>query len=160
MAILGTLAGKDRSRRLLWLVLLAAACAVALFVQRYSRKPGPGHVVSVSGEVTVGDEPLEEGTITFIPDPAKGNTSRWCPTGKVEGGVYELSTAGVNGAPVGWYKVILSPFTLGVGQPAPVLFDRRFGNPDRTPLSVEIIDSPAGKSYDFKLPAPRTTAAP
>src|SRR5438105_2223230 len=158
MALHGTLAGNDRSRRLPWLVLLAAACAVALFVQRYSRKTGPGHVVPVSGEISVGNEPLEEGSITFVPDPAKGNHSRWCPTGKVEGGAYELSTSGVKGAPPGWYKVILSPFTLDLSRPAPAVFDRRFGNPDRTPLCVEIVDSPDGKSYDFKLPAPQTPA--
>jgi hypothetical protein len=69
-------APNGRPRRLRWLVLIAVVCAPALFVQRYSRKPGPGHVVPVSGQVIVGDEPLEEGTITFVPDAAKGNNSR------------------------------------------------------------------------------------
>ncbi len=147
-----------RSRRLPWLVLIAVACALALFVQRYSRKPGPGHVVPVSGQVIVGDEPLEEGTITFIPDAAKGNDCRWSPTGKIVGGVYELSTAGVKGAPPGWYKVILVPFSLQRGRPV-FLFDRRFGNPERTPLSIEVVDAPDGKSYEFKVPPVETSAA-
>lgn len=158
MALHGTPDRNGRSRRLAWLVLIAAMCALALFVQRYSRRPGPGHVVLVSGEVFVGDEPLEEGTITFIPDPAKDNDCRWSPTGKIVGGVYELSTAGVKGAPPGWYKVILAPFKLRPSRPV-FLFDRRFGNPDRTPLSAEVIDSPDGKPYDFKVPAAETSAA-
>jgi len=148
-----------RSRRLRWLLLIAVVCALGLVTRRYSPpKPGPGHVVPVSGEVIVGDEPLEEGTITFIPDPEKGNSSRWYATGKIERGVYELTTAGSKGAPPGWYKVILAPFTLIRGVP-PLLFERRFGNPDRTPLSIEVVDSPDRKSYDFKVPAAKASAA-
>jgi hypothetical protein len=74
------------------------------------------------------------------------------------GGVYEVSTAGVKGAPPSWYKVILSPYMLGI---SPVhLFDRRFGDPDRTPLSVEVVDSYDGKPYRFKVPAAETSAEP
>lgn len=158
MALHDTPDHNGRSRRLRWLLLIAVLCALGLVIQRYSPpKPGLGHVVPVSGEVIVGDEPLEEGTITFIPDPAKGNNSRWYATGKIERGVYELETAGVKGAPPGWYKVILAPFTLLRGRP-PLLFDRRFGNPDRTPLSIEVVEPPDRKSYDFKVPAAEASA--
>ncbi len=154
MALRPSLAWNVPSPRLFWLVLVALVLGLILFLQRGPGKTSVGHVVPVSGEVTVGNEPLEEGTITFIPDSAKGNTSRYCPSGKVEKGVYELFTEGENGAPPGWYKVIVSSFTLDLNRPAPALFDRRFGNPDRTPLSIEVVDSLGEKSYDFRLPAP------
>ncbi|SRR5579883_183315 len=112
-----------------------------------------GTVVQVSGKVTVDEEPLEEGTITFIPDPSKGNTSVFFATGVVENGAYQVLTEGKNGVPPGWYKVIVYDTSLArlpsPGRP-PSRFHPRFSDPDHTPLCIQVEESRA-KSYDFAL---------
>src|SRR5579871_4133859 len=115
-----------------------------------------GTVVQVSGKVTVEEEPLEEGTITFIPDPAKGNTSVFFATGVVENGAYRVSTEGKDGVPPGWYRVIVHDTSLAklpTAGPPPSRFHRRFSDPDRTPLSVQVVES-GKQSHDFKLTEP------
>jgi hypothetical protein len=130
-------------------VLLCVGGVVAVLENRSKL----GAVVPVSGKVTVEEEPLEEGTITFIPDPGKGNTSVFFATGVVENGTYQVSTEGKDGVPPGWYKVIVYDTTLAklptAGVP-PSRFHRRFSDPDRTPLSIQVMESGA-KSYDFVL---------
>jgi hypothetical protein len=143
----------DSPRRLFWLGLTAIALACVVCFLRTPWKPGVGSVEIVSGEIMVDGEPLEEATITFIPDPSKGNTCRFFPTGPVMNGEYELSTEGKRGAPRGWYKVIVVPPTPEPDQrPPPELFDRRYMNPDKTPLSIEVVESGAQKSYNLQLP--------
>jgi hypothetical protein len=130
-------------------VLLVVVVAAAVFENRLKL----GTVVPVSGRVTVGEEPLEEGTITFIPEPSKGNTSVFFATGVVENGTYQVSTEGKNGVPPGWYKVIVYDTSLAKlpspGRP-PSRFHPRFSDPDHTPLCIQIEESSA-KSYDFAL---------
>src|SRR5258708_6156426 len=98
--------GRSRSR-VVTLAVIAVATVLTLWLPRSPHNPTVGLVVPVWGEVTVDNEPLEEGKITFIPDPDKGNTCPFIPTGKVLNGVYEVSTEGQIGAPPGWYKIIL-----------------------------------------------------
>ena len=153
-AIRFTLTQGSSPRRVLWLGVTALATGLVLYLQQGPSGATVGSVVPVSGRVTVDDEPLEEGTVTFIPDPQKGNTSRFFPTGKVQMGSYELSTQGKRGAPPGWYKVIVIPQTLWVGRPPPAPFERRFSHPDRTPLAVEVVSSVGQGIYDLRLHAP------
>jgi hypothetical protein len=120
-------------------------------------KPGPGAIYTVSGTVTVDGEPLEEGTITFIPDPSRGNSSAFFPSAKIENGRYVILSSGQRGAGLGWYKVIVVPPILNLNRPPPELFDRRFMIPDLTPLSVQVQESVKEGEYDILLNGPGKT---
>jgi hypothetical protein len=116
---------------------------------------GCGGRVAVSGKVTVGDKPLTNGNIVFVPDRDKGNTSLAEPRGTIDDqGHYELSTDGKKGAPPGWYKVCVVSAVDAIPDirkptktQSPI--DERYATAARTDLSVEV---PAGP-FDFKLAA-------
>jgi|SRR5579884_2654635 len=130
-------------------VLLCFVLAAAVLAS----KARVGAVVPVAGKVTVEEQPLEEGTITFIPDAAKGNTSVFFAAGLIENGAYRVATEDKDGVPPGWYKVIIHDTTLTklpIAGPPPSSFHRRFSDPDRTPLSVQVLES-GGHPYDFAL---------
>src|SRR4051812_13406743 len=62
----------------------------------------------VTGKVTLDGKPLTVGTVSFRPDVTRGNTSMHIPTGEIDAqGNYTLVTIRKNGAPPGWYKVLV-----------------------------------------------------
>src|SRR5262245_59792114 len=134
-------------------ILAAAGCS--------GDKSGLGKVVPVSGQVTLGAQSLTAGTVTFIPDTSRGNTSRFHPFGLIGGdGKYRLIPAAHAGAPPGWYKVTFSPL-MPPGRdvpppgkqvtPKPVGVDPTYLRPDTTRLVVEVVDNPSAGAYDLKL---------
>jgi hypothetical protein len=121
-----------------------------------------------SGKVTVKNAPLSGGQVTFVPDQAKGNKSKLSPVGKVgSDGAFTLTSEGRSGAPLGWYKVTVATDTPGMGgtmpvepgatKPAPlgsqgsVQIDPKYKDSSKTPLSVEVVASPAAGAYDLKI---------
>jgi hypothetical protein len=124
-------------------------------------RAGAGKVVTVSGTVTVGRQPLSAGLVQFIPDPARGNTSRSRPFGLIGAdGTYRLITDANPGAPPGWYKVTVSaaappgaevPRPGKQAPPQPARFRAKYANPTTTDLAVEVKDDPAPGAYDLKL---------
>jgi hypothetical protein len=139
----------------LLLVILAAGC---------TDTSGVGKTYPVSGKVTLDDKPLT-GAMTlllFKPDTAKGNTSLFEPSGQADDqGNYTLVTRGKSGAPPGWYKVIVTATTLPKeeGKRSPgrkssgvkSLLSPRYGQASTTPISIEVVESPADGAYDIKL---------
>jgi hypothetical protein len=134
-------------------------------------QPKPVQLVPVAGKVTVDDRPLvvAEGSVVFWPDPAKGNPSKQPATGAMYGaGNYTLYTELhkgpyaelQKGAPPGWYKVLVFPFTLASGERVPKrvpeeLPDSPVPAPymdlDTTPLSVQVTEGPAEDAYHLRL---------
>ena len=117
----------------------------------------PGETfLPVSGQVTVGGTPLKTGTVTFLPDAPKGNTTQHHPVGTINAeGRYELHTVGRKGAPPGWYKVVVhADENQQTGRSAAPLPPRwtthaRYTTPGTTPPRVEVVE--AGGQYDLKL---------
>jgi hypothetical protein len=113
--------------------------------------------VPVEGRVMLGGEPLKGGAVCFAPDAAKGNDARvvTCMGRVGPDGKYKLATiAGQasqtgHGAPTGWYKVWI--MTDVPGQSKPIVVDKQYTSVDTTPLSVEVVESPAPGAYDFTL---------
>lgn len=113
----------------------------------------------VTGTVMVGKTPLSVGMVTFHPDASKGNKLAESPFGTIGAdGTYKLLTGGKDGAPVGWYKVTVSPIGMpkempAIGQPISKTssVDARFQKVETTPLSIEIVESPVAGAYDFQL---------
>jgi hypothetical protein len=117
---------------------------------------GVGDLVPVSGRVTVNGQPLTRGTVSFRPDPARGNDSLQEPYGKIDAqGNYRLCTAGKPGAPRGWYKVlVVSAEAIDPRDPyAPrrSFIDPKYGQMETSDLAVEVVEKPAAGAYDLAL---------
>jgi len=122
----------------------------------------------VTGKVTLDNQPLTVGTVTFRPDESKGNTSKAIPSGTIDAsGNYKLFTDGKEGAPLGHYKVGVSTQgmaaggmqpggDLGVSDPTKALktgspVNTKFQNPDTSGISIEVVEKPGADAYDLKV---------
>jgi hypothetical protein len=124
---------------------------------------GVGKTYPVAGAVTLGGQPLaaETAMILFVPDGSKGNNGRFQPSGSVgSDGRYELYTNGKQGAPPGWYHVVVTAYDgrpehpQGPHRRRPVarsLVPAKYGTAETTDLVVEVVPSPAPNAYDFGL---------
>lgn len=109
--------------------------------------------VPVEGTVTLGTEPLKEGSIAFHPDSAKGNGFGSPVSGTVENGKYKLAIDGKDGAPLGAYKVTVTA-TVKVDPKdeysiTKSIIAEKFTVPANTPLTAEV--KSGGGPYDFKV---------
>jgi hypothetical protein len=116
-------------------------------------------LVPVEGKVTIDGSPFSNGTVRFVPDRDKGNTSPVEPIGEVGAdGTYKLQSGGRAGAPLGWYKVgvvttgsdIVDSAKPNSGKSGVA---KRFGNPASSGLAVEVVASPQPGAYDLKVTA-------
>jgi hypothetical protein len=110
--------------------------------------------IPVSGTVTLDGKPLAAGLLMFNADPSKGNTARAACTGRVKDGHFTLITSAVEkyntggGAPLGWYKVTVVKDLPGL----PILpVHPRYLDPQKSPVSIEIVDDPKPGAYDIQL---------
>lgn len=118
---------------------------------------GVGSLHKVSGRVTVNGSPLTLGSVRFVPDKARGNTTPTEPVGVIQpDGTYTLGTNGKPGAPAGWYRVTVTaaeqadssrPFA-GKVHVAP-----KFNVPEKSGLSVEVVAKPGPGAYDLQVTA-------
>ncbi len=144
--------------------LALAALLLAVAALGCGDSSGVGRTVPVSGRVTFNNEPVTAKTtvVLFKPDASRGNTSPFEPSGTVDAdGRYTLTTNGKKGAPPGWYRVVVTArgegapvHPKGPGQHRPVavsLLPARYGQPQTSGLSVEVVDDPAPGAYDLKL---------
>jgi hypothetical protein len=118
----------------------------------------PMNAASVKGKVTVDSQPLTKGSVRFVPDKAKGNTSPVEPIGLInESGQYELSTNGKPGAPLGWYKVaVIAADTPDSSKATAVpksYVAKKFNDPEASGLTVEVVSSAKDGAYDLKVTA-------
>jgi hypothetical protein len=115
-------------------------------------------LVPVAAHVMHGGKPLTTGTVSYRPDAAKGNKSLHHPTGTIDDqGNYRLHTSGSEGAPPGWYKVVVfanekqdDAKKAHPGMPKSII-PARYNEDKTTPLSVEVKADAAAGSYDLKL---------
>jgi len=146
------------SPRLVFLVVLAAIGLV----------PGCGKkmppLTPVSGKVTVDGQPLTAGQVSLIPDvglptqeksEGQDSTPGIGPSiGQIgSDGTYKVFTSGKEGAPLGKYRVTVTPSMMPSGdkKAPPMNFSRKFGDNRNTPLKFEVVASPAAGAYDLKL---------
>jgi hypothetical protein len=122
-------------------------------------KPDPWGLVS--GTVKVEGQPLIVGIgwITYYPDESKGNTITGLPIGKIQtDGSYALTTFGKQGAPCGFYKVVVAATRdpLPVPMPPPPwkpawLTHDKYTQPQTTDVFVEVTEKPVPGAYDLNL---------
>ncbi len=130
-----------------FLVCLSAGCS--------SEEAGP-ELIPVSGKITVDGNPLPLAGISFRPDDTQGNTSPYQPGGTAdENGKYNLVAAAKQGAPPGWYKVVVFPYSPPPGSNGvphtTVPFNKKYSNPNTTDLIIEVKAGTAPGSYDLEL---------
>jgi hypothetical protein len=115
------------------------------------------NLVPASGKITLDGAPMATGIVTFLPEDSN---QKFSPTGIIENGTYKLTTDGKDGAPVGKYKVGVSPHSMGMGadakMPEPgkqpkVSLNNKFMNPTTSGIVIEIVESPAAGAYDVKV---------
>jgi hypothetical protein len=74
--------------------------------------------------------------------------------GTIDGsGNYEIFTGGKTGAPLGKYKVVVTPSMVpmqGGGAPAAKI-DQKYMVPNQTPLSIDVVQGAKEGQYDLKL---------
>ena len=112
----------------------------------------------VSGKIMLDGKSLsgvQQGSVSFHGDAAKGNETMHQPIGTINaGGEYELQTIGKPGAPLGWYKVIVSAFANKVeeGPVTPrLLIDKKYYSAETTELRIEVVANPSPGAYDLKV---------
>jgi hypothetical protein len=96
--------------------------------------------------------------VSFWADASRGNHTELQPMSTIDAeGNYSLTTLGKEGAPPGWYKVVVVvshvvPTPQGMekrlGRP---LIPARYGKVNTTELVVEVVETPAPGTYDLKL---------
>ncbi|MBI1832449.1 MAG: hypothetical protein HYR84_13480 [Planctomycetes bacterium] len=107
----------------------------------------------VKGRVTFENNPVAAGNVVL--HPVQAETNPRLMSGEIKAtGEFEIFTGGKSGAPLGKYKVVVTPPTVPTQQTkgaAAPNFDVKYQDPKKTPLEFEVIESPAGGRYDLKL---------
>jgi hypothetical protein len=122
--------------------------------------PSGPRLEPVSGKVTLDGTPLKSGTVTLVADESKGTKQVGTSAGAIgSDGTYKITTDGKDGAPLGWYKVVVVTMGPGMGQvdtgplnatarPTP---QPKYADQTKTDLSFEVTASPKAGAYDLKL---------
>ena len=108
----------------------------------------------VSGKVTVDGKPLTTGSVSFRPDASQGNMSQHQPNSAIDTeGNFELFVPPARkGAPLGWYKVVVTAYDdPWPGKPLKSFIDMRYSDEKTTPLTIEVVEKPEPGCYDLKL---------
>jgi hypothetical protein len=117
--------------------------------------PSSPKLVPVQGTVTLTDRtPIAYGHVILHPDPGKGNTSKEICQGTIQDGSYSIMTGARKGAPVGAYKVgIEAAKEVNPNNPyfTEWLADEKYVDPNRSGLTMEVVENPDPGRYDFKL---------
>jgi len=138
---------------LLLLFLLALGCGDS---------SGVGKTYPVVGKITFKNEPwtAESTMILLKPDRSKGNQSPYEPIGTVDDqGAYTITTKGKEGAPAGWYKVLVTASgnydehpKAKNRHPGPrSILPPKYGQEATTDLAIEVVERPNPNVYDLKL---------
>jgi len=149
-----------RTRVLLTILILLTATGLVSRFYRQNDFKGP-HLLLVRGQINLGNKPLELldddfGKIWLYPNRAKGNDFADIPAGTItEDGSFTITTRGKEGAPAGWYRVVLlANRTRDPEHPnqkrKPVI-PRAFNNPEETTLEILVEEKEEGFEYDISL---------
>ena len=112
------------------------------------------NLAPVAGKVTVNGKPLTTGSVSLRPDPAQGNKTEHQPNGAIDAeGSYELVVPPAKkGAPLGWYKVVVTAYDNPMpNKPLKSFIHMKYSDERSTPLRFEVIKNPEPGRYDLKL---------
>jgi hypothetical protein len=106
----------------------------------------------VKGLVTIDGAPLPTGNVVLHPETPNPDVKAMSAGQIKSDGSYEIFTGGKSGAPLGKYKVAVTPATVpgASGTAAPPL-NMKYANPGATPLTYEVVANGEVGRYDLKL---------
>lgn len=119
---------------------------------------GPGckksvNTVAVAGKVTLDGSAVTSGQVTFT--PLDEGAAKELSAGTIDAnGNYTIKTGGKDGAPPGKYQVSITPAMsgpMGDGKSMTLPFPEKYTTPRNTPLTIEVVASPAPGAYDLKM---------
>ncbi|MDB5311784.1 MAG: hypothetical protein JWO38_5986 [Gemmataceae bacterium] len=116
--------------------------------------PALGTTAPVGGKVTVDGQPVTDGQVSLVPFDEGISTGGGVAAGKIDpAGGYKIFTAGKDGAPLGRYKVMVTPSMIPTGDSKMPTspFHQKFSDPKKTTLVVEVVTNPSPGAYDLKL---------
>ena len=136
-----------------WPARVAAAC-VLLCLATVTGCFGPPlpSMTPVKGTVTVDGKPVTSGQVSFFAVVVDEKTKFAPPSGQIDStGNYELFTEGKPGAPLGKFKVTVTPSMVPTGgKSAPkASYSDKYRDQKRSDLEVEVVA--AQQTYDLKL---------
>jgi hypothetical protein len=109
----------------------------------------------VSGKVTVDNQPVTSGQISLIPLERTAESKAGMSAGTIDSsGNYTISTGGRPGAPLGRYKVTVSPVMVppeGATGPPTAPYNNSYQNANSSTLEIEVVKDPAEGRYDLRL---------
>jgi hypothetical protein len=131
-------------------------CLLALlFVGGCKKSSSLPPLFPVKGKVTVDGQPVTSGFVTLVPFDADKASSAPPSNGPIDSsGNYEIVTGGEKGAPLGKYKVWVSPGMVpapGAKTTPQVPFNPKFSDPSKTTFVIEVVENPHAEAYHVKL---------
>jgi hypothetical protein len=106
----------------------------------------------VKGKAMIDGAPLTSGQVSLQAESADPAAKLPPSSGTIDGnGNYEIFTGGKPGAPLGKYKVVVTPSMVpmqGGGTP-PAQPNLKFRMATDTPLRIEVVESPKEGQYDL-----------
>ncbi len=130
-------------------LLLVVSAALGAGCNPHSAPP----MAPVKGKVTLDGQPVTAGQVSLIPTDSKDTAG--LSSGNIGAdGSYEIHTAGAAGAPLGKYKVTVTPSmvpTPGATTMPTALWGAQYKDPTKTPLNFEVVNNPEPDRYDLKL---------
>jgi hypothetical protein len=125
-------------------------CLVSLGCSGGSEKLPP--MAPVAGKVMLDNQPLGAGQVTLMPE---AQTKVGLSAGTIDAdGSFKIFTAGKEGAPLGKYKVMVSPSMVPTGDTtkggmAKPTFAAKYFDVRQTPLKIEVTENHG--PYDLKV---------
>lgn len=108
-------------------------------------------LVPVKGVVTADGKPMSAGYVSLKAEETPSMPIPAC-SGKIgSDGAYEIFTGGAPGAPLGKYKVYVSPSMVPEEGKSGLPFDKKYSDPEKTPLRLEVVANAEAGRYDLKL---------
>ena len=139
-------------------IVSAIVCGCSLFLAGCQ---GDGiepieNLVPVKGTVTFKDQPIPQGTVSFLPTDPAGHSA----VGKIVDGKFEMATsASAPGVVAGDYKVRIEATDAPADAPAPLpneprkavksLIPAKYNNPETSGLQIEVSEGMAEIEWDL-----------
>ena len=142
----------DHIRRLSRLTIGAFGFVCLICVGCNSERPLPP-LAPVKGTVTLDDKKLTSGQVSLVPEAVEAGKAPPPSSGKINSdGTYEINTGGKPGAPLGKYKVKVTPDmaapTEKKGEPP---FNMKYYDHTKSGLGFEVVENAPSGRYDLKL---------
>ncbi len=128
---------------------------VPLIVAGCGGGPALPPLAPVKGVIAVDSQPITSGQVTLAPVILDSKQQLPAMAGQIDSaGSYEIFTGGKAGAPLGKYKVVVTPSMVpmqGAKGPPKTSFNEKFQKADKTTLQIEVVAEPPPGAYDLKL---------